>query len=79
MHKPTSTWVVYRRTIHKQGDFPAVCPQREWDQMERSRPGYHRLLHAGVASESEADRLARGAVGDVAPAPPTLTRPRWAC
>jgi hypothetical protein len=62
------TWVVYRKTIHKQSGFNAVCEQSEWDEMELHRPGYHTLIQAGIATEVEAERLARGPSKVVTPA-----------
>jgi hypothetical protein len=57
--KPVS-WVVYRMTIHgKSNGMHAVCEQDEWDAMERARPGYHTLILGGIATEGEAERLAR--------------------
>jgi hypothetical protein len=54
------TWAVYLMTIYKQTDrIAAVCEQREWDAIERARPGYHRLIRGGIASEVEAEMLAR--------------------
>jgi hypothetical protein len=41
-----------------------VCEQSEWDVMESSRPGYHVLLHSGIKTEQEAEKLARGTAGD---------------
>jgi hypothetical protein len=53
-------WVVYQMTVHgKPSGVNAVCEQTEWDAMERSRFGYHRLVRAGLASETEAEKLAR--------------------
>jgi hypothetical protein len=64
----SGTWVVYLMTIHKQVEpMNAVCSQDEWDAMERSRPGHHPLVHAGIASEREAELLARGTSGDAKP------------
>jgi hypothetical protein len=64
-------WVVYRPTIQRsRGDAPegnAVCARAEWDEMERARPAHHRLVQAGIASEPEAERLARSAPGGTAP------------
>jgi hypothetical protein len=61
----TVSWVVYKMTIHKQPEgMNAVCEQSEWDAMERARPGYHALVRAGIPSEAEAERLARGTAGD---------------
>jgi hypothetical protein len=54
-----STWVVFKRTIPNQGSFPAVCQQPEWEALERLHPGYHQLVHAGIPSEVEAEKLAR--------------------
>jgi hypothetical protein len=74
--KPTS-WVVYRMTIHgKPSGVSAVCEQGEWDAMELARPGYHILVRAGVASEGEAERLARGVQTDGAAANPSETKPQ---
>jgi hypothetical protein len=59
------SWVVYRMTVHKKPTgINAVCAQAEWEAMERAQPGYHTLVQAGIASEGEAERLARGAAGD---------------
>ena len=55
-----ATWVVYLMTLHgKHSGVNAVCEQSEWDALELSRPGYHTLVQAGIASESEAERIAR--------------------
>jgi len=55
-------WVVYRMTVHgKKTGISAVCEQTEWEAMERDRPGYHTLIQAGIASEGEAEQLARSA------------------
>jgi hypothetical protein len=60
-----ATWVVYRVAVRGQ-DVPAnaVCEQSEWDAMERERPGQHILVQAGITSEGEAERMARGTSGD---------------
>ena len=58
-------WVLYRMTIHgRPAQVNAVCRQAEWDEMEARRPGYHTLVRSGIASEAEAERLARGTSGD---------------
>jgi len=60
------SWVVYKMTLHgKPLGVNAVCEQAEWDAMEASRPGYHTLVRSGIASEAEAERLARGGPGGV--------------
>jgi len=54
------TWVVYFMTIHKHTDKTcAVCNQSEWDAMDLARPGYHQLIRGGIATETEAETLAR--------------------
>ena len=59
------SWVVYRMTVHgKESGMNAVCEQSEWDEMERAKPGYHKLIQAGITNEGEAERLARGTAGD---------------
>jgi hypothetical protein len=58
-------WVVYRMTIPKQSTCGnVVCEQSEWEAIESSRPGYHVLLHSGIKTEQEAEKLARGTAGD---------------
>jgi hypothetical protein len=55
-------------TIYRQAEpMHAVCSQEEWDAMERARPGHHQLVQAGIASEREAELLARGTSGDPLP------------
>jgi hypothetical protein len=65
MTERTTSWVVYLMTVHgKTIGVNAVCEQREWEAMERARPGYHTLVRAGIAHEGEAERLARGGRAD---------------
>jgi hypothetical protein len=62
------SWVVYRVMLKGNVAGPnAVCEQAEWEEMERRHPGAHTLLRSGIASEGEAERLARGTSGDSAP------------
>jgi hypothetical protein len=59
------SWVVYLMTVHgKPSGMNAVCEGSEWEAMERAQPGYHTLIKAGIPSESEAEKLARGTSGD---------------
>lgn len=58
-------WVVYRMTLY--GGIVAgnvVCERREWEEIEAVRPGFHALLHSGIKTEQEAEKLARGTSGD---------------
>jgi hypothetical protein len=65
-------WVVYKsRHAGPQGGN-AVCEQAEWDEMEQGWPGLNTLIRAGVASEAEAEALARSAPGGTAPRPARL-------
>jgi len=60
MQENPVTWVVYLMTLHKRTDkIRAVCEQSEWDAIELARPGYHQFLRGGIASEVEAEALAR--------------------
>ncbi len=53
-------WVVYRMALQKNPTGGvAICEQTEWDEMEQARPGYHTLIREGIASEPEAEKLAR--------------------
>jgi hypothetical protein len=70
-----TTWVVYLMTVRgKPEPVRAVCEQSEWEAIERSWPGQHRLVQAGITSETEAEKLARGTSGD--PVPRTGALPR---
>jgi hypothetical protein len=63
-------WVVY--TVAVPGStarMGAVCEQGEWDAMQAAEPGRHALVRAGIASEAEAESLARDSSGYVAPGP----------
>ena len=58
-------WVVYQMLLDKRPEaMNVVCEQGEWDAMELARPGHHKLVRAGIATEAEAERLARGTSGD---------------
>jgi hypothetical protein len=58
-------WVVYQMPVHGKAELMnAVCEQKEWDAMELSQPGYFTLVQANIASEAEAEKLARGTAGD---------------
>jgi hypothetical protein len=60
-------WVVYRMSISiygKASAMNAVCKQSEWDAMELAQPGQHTLVRSGIASEAEAEKLARGTSGN---------------
>jgi hypothetical protein len=60
-----NAWVVYRMTLSKQAiGGNVVCKQTEWDAIELARPGYHVLLHSGIETEKEAEKIARGKAGD---------------
>jgi hypothetical protein len=64
-------WVVYRMTLYGQEyGGNAVCEQREWDAIERARPGFRLLVRAGIKTEQEAEKLARGTAGDTKPRVP---------
>ena len=64
------SWVVYRMTLSKlTGSLGGnvVCEQREWDAIQLSQPGIHLLIRAGIETEQEAEKLARGTAGDDRP------------
>ncbi len=51
-------------THGKAGQVNAVCEQAEWGAMEARQPGYHALVRSGIATEAEAEKLARGTSSD---------------
>lgn len=58
-------WVVYTMVVDKKPEgMNVVCEQGEWDALELARPGYYKLVRAGITNEAEAERLARGTSGD---------------
>jgi hypothetical protein len=60
-----SSWVVFQmNTSGKPQGGNAVCGTEEWAALELSQPGQHTLLKGGIASEREAEQLARGTSGD---------------
>jgi hypothetical protein len=51
-------WVVYERPVKgKDGPISVVCSQAEWDELDQS--GGQSLIQSGIASEAEAERVAR--------------------
>ena len=58
-------WVVYQMLLDKRPEaMNVVCEQGEWDAMELARPDRYKLVRAGIATEAEAELLARGTSGD---------------
>jgi hypothetical protein len=63
--RKVEAWVVYQMTMHgKQLAGNVVCKQSEWEAMEAQQPGCCTLVRSGIATEAEAERLARGTAGD---------------
>jgi hypothetical protein len=61
--KAPAGWVVYGMAVRgKPGEVRAVCEQGEWDEMEAAGPGGRKLVREGIASEAEAEALARAGV-----------------
>ena len=67
MSETTETWVVYLMTGKKLNGMKAVCDNIEWNALEKAKPGLHRMIQGDIASESEAELLARGVSGDPKP------------
>jgi len=56
-----TTWVVFEKAVHgRPSGLNAVCAQAEWDRLAAAEPGRHTLIKAGLATEGEAERYARG-------------------
>jgi hypothetical protein len=67
------SWVVYQTTLKGQtAAINAVCEAGEWEAMQAAQPSAM-LIRSGIASEGEAERLARGTSGD--PVPRNANRP----
>jgi hypothetical protein len=70
------SWVVYRMALQKNPlGGVAICEQAEWDEMETANPGHHALIQDGIASETEAEKLARSQPG-VTPIPTVRLKAR---
>lgn len=70
------TWVVYRRPMKDDPVGPfCVCTGAEWAAMDRAAPGLLALVWAGISTEREAERLARGAAA-AGPGSGRAARPR---
>jgi hypothetical protein len=61
-------WAVYLMPM-KAGQDPvrAVCPQAEWEALDRAKPGHFTLIQGNLSNEGEAERLARGKSGETPP------------
>jgi hypothetical protein len=60
-----NNWVVYSMPVRNSPNrMRAVCEQREWEAMDRAKPGFYTLIQAGIENEGEAERLARGTSGE---------------
>jgi hypothetical protein len=69
------SWVVFRRVMKGQAtEINVVCEVGEWEAMQAAHPDSITLIRYGIASEGEAERLARGKSGDP-PAPRNAMRP----
>jgi len=67
------SYVVYKMALDGPLAGPnAVCEQAEWDEMEATRPGRHLLIQSGIATEAEAERVARESAGGTAERQPRL-------
>ena len=68
------SWVVYESLVGRAAErVRSVCGASEWPALAAERPGSRTLVTVGVATEGEAERLARGTAGDT---PPRVSKPR---
>ena len=58
------TWAVYTLRGNDFAPVAAVCEQRTFDMKARAEPERYRLVQGDIASEGEAERLARGTAGN---------------
>ncbi len=65
-----NAWVVYRMTTivsRTPTEVNVVCEQEEWEGIQREKPDTHTLVRGGIATEEEAEKLARGTSGNPVP------------
>jgi hypothetical protein len=68
MGKMVAAWAVFQTpATARECGRTTVCSQPEWDAIEREWPGRYTLVRGNIASEAEAERVARAASGYVAP------------
>jgi hypothetical protein len=65
-------WVVYKSRHAGEHGPNAVCDRAEWDAMELADPEAQTLLSSGIATEAQAEALARELPGGTAARPATL-------
>ena len=66
--RKVESWVVYQMPVKgRETGMNAVCESGEWEAMQAAQPGILTLVRSGIASEGEAERLARGTSGDPVP------------
>jgi hypothetical protein len=71
MKRRPAGWVVYESHFHVRGRrLAVVCEQTEWDVMPPGIRDHYFLVKEGIATESEAERVARVHL------PPQRDRPR---
>lgn len=59
------SWVVYQMPVKGRDiGMNAVCETKDWEALQVAQPGVMTLIRSGIASEGEAERLARGTSGD---------------
>lgn len=63
----SGAWAVYEVVLGKQAGIRVMCRQSQWEALASSQPGANILIQDGIASESEAEKLARGKSGDAKP------------
>jgi hypothetical protein len=58
-------WVVYLRPDKGCAEgLRGVCPQDEWEALDRAKPGVYVLVQGHLRSEGQAEQLARGRSGE---------------
>jgi hypothetical protein len=59
-------WVVYKTNNSGPQGGNAVCKQSEWESIRQVEPGRYTLVRDGIATEAEAERVARESPGGTA-------------
>jgi hypothetical protein len=58
-------WAVYLRPDKGCAEgLRGVCPQDEWEALDRAKPGVYVLIQGHLRSEGQAEQLARGRSGE---------------
>jgi hypothetical protein len=73
--EPVVAWVVYEKQVPGKPKVTIICEQPEWEELTLAQRSDCVLVRAGIASEGEAEQLARSGAVSVRIKPPVVCKP----